>query len=73
MLCYHTAVQLKEVHGNGFQSEIEDQINQIAKFLKQEYRKVTGDNISLTPEGEVDILVQKHWLSSILDPGPHDV
>ena len=58
MLCYHTAVQLKEVHGNGFQSEIEDQINQIAKFLKQEYRKVTGDNISLTPEGEVDILVQ---------------
>ena len=57
-LCYHTEIKLKEVHANNFESEIESQINEIAKFLKKEYRKVTGDNVSLTPDGEVDILVQ---------------
>ena len=71
ILCYHTAVKLKEIHGGGFESEIESQINQIAKFLKTEYRKVTGDNVSLTSEGEVDILVQsagyhRSWIQAYM-------
>jgi hypothetical protein len=71
ILCYHTAVKLKEVHNSGFESEIESQITQIAKFLKTEYRKVTGDNVSLTAEGEVDILVQssgyhRSWIQAYM-------
>ena len=71
VLCYHTAVKLKEVHNSGFESEIESQINQIAKFLKTEYRKVTGNNIGLNAEGEVDILVQstgyhRSWIQAYM-------
>ena len=33
-------------------------INDIASFLKKEYKKVTGDTLTLTAEGEVDAIVQ---------------
>ena len=60
LLCihYHSEIQLKEVHGNNFESEIESKINDVAGFLKKEYKKITGDSVSLTAEGEADILVQ---------------
>ena len=55
---YHSEVQLKEVYGGSFESDTESMINDIAKFLKKEYKAITGDSLSLTPEGEVDIIVQ---------------
>ena len=55
---YHSEIQLKEVHGNNFESEMESRINDVAAFLKKEYKKVTGDSVTLTAEGEVDVLVQ---------------
>ena len=60
LLCihYHSEIQLKEVHGTGFESEIEGRINDVASFLKKEYKKITGDSVTLTAEGEVDVLVQ---------------
>ena len=33
-------------------------INDIAKFLKKEYKVITGDSLSLTPVGEVEVIVQ---------------
>ncbi len=55
---YHGEVQLKEVYANGFESEIDQRIAEVAKFLKKEYKAVTGNTLSLTKEGESDILVQ---------------
>jgi len=55
---YHGEVQLKEVYANGFESEIDQRIAEIAKFLKKEYKAVTGNTLSLTKDGESDILVQ---------------
>ena len=55
---YHGEVQLKEVYANGFESEIDQRIADVAKFLKKEYKAVTGNTLSLTKEGESDILVQ---------------
>jgi len=55
---YHSEVQLKEVYGGSFESDTESMINDIAKFLKKEYKIITGDSLSLTPDGEVDIIVQ---------------
>ena len=70
-LCYQSEVTLKEVHDNGFESEIERQINEVVKFLKKEYKKVTGDNVTLTPEGEVDVMVQslgrhRSWIQAYM-------
>jgi len=57
-LSYHSEVQLKEVYTNGFESDIEQRISEIASFLKKEYRKITGNSVQLTKEGEVDMRVE---------------
>tara|TARA_B100001094_G_C18093823_1_gene751898 strand:+ start:727 stop:1275 length:549 start_codon:yes stop_codon:yes gene_type:complete len=57
-ITYHSEVQLKEVYGSSFESDTESMINDIAKFLKKEYKAVTGETLSLTPDGETEILVQ---------------
>ena len=58
ILSYHGEVQLKEVYANGFENEVEQRMVDVAKFLKKEYKAVTGEALSLTKQGESDILVQ---------------
>jgi hypothetical protein len=60
MMCikYHSEVQLKEVYANGFETEIEQRLADIASYLKKEYRKITGKSVSLTKEGEVEVMVE---------------
>ena len=55
---YHSEVKLKEVHDSNFESNLESMINEIAKFIKKEYKKVTGDTLTLTAEGEMEAMVQ---------------
>jgi hypothetical protein len=60
MMCltYQSEVQLKEVYANGFEGEVDQRLTDIVSWLKKEYRKVTGNSITLTEEGEVDVMVQ---------------
>ena len=60
MMClsYMSEVQLKEVYVNGFETRIEEQIVEIVKFLKKEYRKIRGESVTLTKEGEIDVHVE---------------
>ena len=60
MMCigYHSEVQLKEVHANGFEGELDQKVADIASFLKKEYKKITGESVSLTAEGEIDVRVE---------------
>ena len=71
MMClsYMSEVQIKEVYANGFEQEVEQKIADIASFLKKEYKKITGDSVTLTKEGEVDIDVQstsrvRNWIQA---------
>ena len=57
-LSYHAEVRLKEVYGGNFESDTEQMIEDIAGFLKKEYRKVTGNSLSLKAVGECDMIVQ---------------
>ena len=57
-LSYQSDVLLKDVYANNFAGDIDRQMNEIKKFLQKEYRKVTGKSVSLTKDGESDILVQ---------------
>lgn len=66
---YHSEVQLKEVHASGFEAGIEQQIADIASFLKKEYRKITGNSVSLTKEGESEMRVEstsrvRNWVTA---------
>ena len=71
MMCinYQAEVQLKEVYANGFEEEIEQRITDIASFLKKEYRKIRGESVTLTAEGEIDMMVQstsrvRNWVQA---------
>ena len=55
---YHSEVKLKEVHDKQFESNLESTINDVVKFLKKEYKKVTGDTLTLTEDGELEAIVQ---------------
>jgi len=57
-LTYESEVKLREVYGKGFETEMEQRLADITKYLKKEYRKITGSSVNLSEEGEVDILVQ---------------
>ena len=55
---YHSEIKLRDVYANGFESDLEQMIEDIASFIKKEYKKITGDTLSLTKVGELDALVQ---------------
>ena len=57
IVTYHSECPLKDLHKgrNKFESKVESQINDVVKFLKKEYKKVTGNTLSLKKDGEMDI------------------
>jgi len=58
-ITYQSDYKLKEVHqDNQFESDIASMVENIKKFIAKEYKKVTGESLSLTKDGEIDIYVQ---------------
>ena len=58
---YHSEAPMPEVHKKGpsaFEGEVEQRFANIAKFLKDRYKKATGKTLSLNPDGDADILLQ---------------
>jgi hypothetical protein len=60
MLCihYHSELNIKEVQGDKLEGEIEQMIQKVASFLKKEYKRITGNVLALTKEGELDARVE---------------
>ena len=58
-LTYQAETRIKEVKNNNFEDEVVGQIAEIVKFLKKEYKAITGDTLTLTKEGDPKILVQR--------------
>ena len=55
---YHSEMKLKEVHDNGFETDMESMLKKCASFLKKQYQSVTGESLSLSAVGDPDIMVQ---------------
>ncbi len=56
---YQADARIKDVAKNNFEGEIERHLAEIVKFLKKEYKAITGDTLTLTKEGDHHILVQR--------------
>ena len=56
---YQSDVRIKEVQDKGFEDDIVGRLAEIVKFLKKEYKAITGDTLTLTKEGEPKVLVQR--------------
>lgn len=59
-ITYQSEIKLKDVHQRGFENDINAMLGNIAKFLKKEYKKITGNALTLTPikDKETEIVVQ---------------
>ncbi len=56
---YQAEARIKEVQRNDFEDEVTRHLAEIVKFLKKEYKAVTGDTLTLTKEGDHHIFVQR--------------
>tara|TARA_Y100000310_G_scaffold230794_1_gene233345 strand:+ start:63628 stop:64176 length:549 start_codon:yes stop_codon:yes gene_type:complete len=56
---YQAETRIKEVQANSFEDDINRQLKEIVKFLKKEYKAITGNGLALTMENDPQILVQR--------------
>jgi hypothetical protein len=56
---YQAETRLKDVQDKGFENEIEGQLQAVVKFLKKEYKAITGETLTLTKEGDANVMVQR--------------
>ncbi len=56
---YQSEIRIKEVQDKGFEDEIIRRLEEIVKFLKKEYKAITGETVTLSKEGEHHVLVQR--------------
>ena len=58
LLSYQAEIKLRDVHNPKFESEVDQTVGNIVTWLKKEFKKITGKTLTLTDDGEIDILVQ---------------
>lgn len=58
IVSYQSEMPMAAFHNTKLDEELEQTYADIAKFLKKEYKKVTGDTLSLTEDGKVDFILQ---------------
>tara|TARA_R110000824_G_scaffold98663_3_gene235303 strand:+ start:5906 stop:6481 length:576 start_codon:yes stop_codon:yes gene_type:complete len=58
LLNYQSEISVKELHSKDFESDVEDTLAQVLKFVKKHYKKVTGNTLKCKPVGDPDIDVQ---------------
>jgi len=53
---YQADIKLKEIYKGGFEDEMSRMINEIKKFLQKEYKAITGNSVTLTKTGDIQVL-----------------
>ena len=55
---YHVEIPLKEVHSNGFESEMDSMVEKVKQFIQKEYKKLKKKSLALVEPSEIDVLVE---------------
>lgn len=55
---YSSEIKLKEVYGGSLENDVSGKISDVAKFIKKEYKTLTKSGLTLTADGDVNVLVQ---------------
>ena len=58
IVTYQSELPMKSFHNDDMDQEIEQVYADIVKFLKKEYKKITGDTLGLKADGPCDVLLQ---------------
>ena len=59
IVSYHSELLLKDVYSGNLENELEQTMADVVKFLKKQYRKITGNTLSLKQKGDCDARVEK--------------
>lgn len=62
-ISYQTEISTKEFHKKDIKKDAEDKMSEILKYLKKEYKSLSGKALSVKEVGEINILMQS--MSSI--------
>ena len=57
-ITYSSEIKLKEVYGGSLENDVSSKISDVATFIKKEYKALTKSGLTLTADGEVNVLVQ---------------
>ncbi len=57
-ITYSSEIKLKEVYGGSLENDVTSMISDVAAFIKKEYKSLTKNGLTLTAEGEANVLVQ---------------
>jgi len=57
-ITYQSDVRIEDVKDSKFDQDVERMLNEVKKFLQKEYKKITGNGVTLTKKGEPKIIVQ---------------
>jgi hypothetical protein len=58
IVTYQSELPLKDVHNTKLDQEIEQTYADIIKYIKKEFKKITGNAVTLKADGPCDILMQ---------------
>ena len=58
IVSYHSELLLKDVYAQKLESQLEQTMSDIVSYLKKEYKKITGNTLSLKEKGECDARVE---------------
>jgi len=69
ILSYQAEITMKDFHDNNFEDDVKSTLNDVIKYLKKEYKSITGNTLSLTEEDEVEIHAQsmsrkRNWVQA---------
>lgn len=69
ILLYHSEIPVSDFHKKDFKEEVGQVTEDIISYIKKEYKKLSGETLTLTEEGEPQIEVSKTskvraWLTS---------
>ena len=57
-ISYQSDIKLKDVYAGDIEADVEQMIQNVANFLKKEYKKAVGKALSLKADGDAEILLQ---------------
>ena len=68
-LSYQAEITMKDFHDNSFEDDVKSTLNDVIKYLKKEYKSITGNSLSLTSDSEPKIHAQsmsrkRNWIQA---------
>ena len=58
IVSYQADIKLKDVYSGNFENEVNQTIEDVVKFLKKRYKKITNNTLSLKAVEDADMIVQ---------------